>query len=78
MVSFSELATVNLEAYIMITDTIKDIFTDDDELKSFLFTLGCYVGEHITVISILTGNYIVSIKDARYSIDTELAQAIII
>ncbi len=57
---------------------IKDIDTDNEEMKSFLFTLGCYVGEHITIISILADNYIVSIKDARYSIDTSLAKAIII
>ncbi len=57
---------------------IKDIETDDHELKSFLLTLGCYQGEKITVISALGGNYIVNVKDARYSIDEELAQAIIV
>lgn len=57
---------------------IKDIDTNDEELKSFLFTLGCYEGELITVISILSENYIITVKDARYSIDKELAEAIII
>ena len=57
---------------------IKDIATDDDEMKNFLFSLGCYEGEDIRVISILADNYIVSIKDTRYSIDRELAAAIII
>ena len=58
--------------------TIRDILTDDEELNSFLFSLGCYSGEKITVISHLRGGCIVSIKDARYSLDLQLAQAIII
>ena len=57
---------------------IRDILTDDEELNSFLFSLGCYSGEKITVISHLRGGCIVSIKDARYSLDLQLAQAIII
>ena len=57
---------------------IKEIRTDDDELNDFLFTLGCYSGEPITVISHLGGGCVVSIKDGRYNIDTELAEAIII
>ena len=55
---------------------IKDIVTDDDELNSFLFSLGCYSGEPITVISHLKGGCVVSIKDARYNIDNDLAAAI--
>jgi ferrous iron transport protein A len=55
---------------------IKDIVTNDDELDSFLFSLGCYAGEPITVISRKKGGCIVSIKDSRYSIDTQLAEAI--
>lgn len=58
--------------------TIKDIETDDEELDAFLFSLGCYSGEKITVISHLKGGCIVSIKDGRYNIDTQLAEAIII
>ena len=57
---------------------IKDIYTDDEELNAFLFSLGCYSGEAITVISHLKGGCIVSIKDGRYNIDNQLAQAIII
>ncbi len=55
---------------------VKDIITDDEELKSFLFSLGCYSGEPITVVSRLKGGCVVSIKDARYNIDNDLAQAI--
>ena len=57
---------------------IKDIQTDDDELNSFLFSLGCYSGEPITVVSHLRGGYVVSIKDGRYNIDKALAEAILI
>ena len=55
---------------------VKDIMSDDEELKSFLFSLGCYSGEPITVISRLKGGCVVSVKDGRYNIDTDLAQAI--
>ena len=55
---------------------IKDIDTDDEELNSFLFSLGCYSGESITVISHIKGGCIVSIKDGRYNIDNQLAEAI--
>jgi len=57
---------------------IQRIETDDEELNAFLFSLGCYSGEPITVISRLKGSCVVSIKDARYNIDTQLAQAIIV
>lgn len=57
---------------------ISAIETDDEELNSFLFSLGCYSGEKITVISHLKGGCIVSIKDGRYSIDNQLANAILI
>lgn len=57
---------------------IKGINTDDKEIKDFLFTLGCYEGETVTVISKLADNYVITVKDARYSIDKELAEAIII
>lgn len=55
---------------------VKDILTDDEELTSFLFSLGCYSGEPITVVSHLKGGCVVSIKDGRYNIDTDLANAI--
>ena len=56
--------------------TIKNIVTDDEELDAFLFSLGCYAGESITVVSQRRGSFVISIKDARYSIDTSLASAI--
>ena len=55
---------------------IKSINTDDEELETFLFSLGCYSGEPITVISRRRGGCIVAIKDGRYSIDNQLAVAI--
>lgn len=57
---------------------IKQISTNDEELNSFLFSLGCYSGEPITVISHLKGGCVVSIKDGRYNIDNQLAEAIIL
>ncbi len=57
---------------------IKSIETDDEELDAFLFSLGCYSGEPITVVSRRKGTCVVSIKDGRYSIDDQLAEAIII
>ena len=55
---------------------IRKIETDDEELNAFLFSLGCYSGEPITVVSHLKGGCVVSIKDGRYNIDTDLAKAI--
>ncbi len=55
---------------------IKNIKTDDEELDAFLFSLGCYSGEPITVISRKKRNCVVSIKDSRYNIDNFLAEAI--
>ncbi|MBO5160530.1 MAG: ferrous iron transport protein A [Tyzzerella sp.] len=57
---------------------IRDIQTDDEELNDFLFTLGCYSGEPITVVSRLKGGCVVAIKDGRYNIDNQLAEAIIV
>ncbi|MBQ8525419.1 MAG: ferrous iron transport protein A [Clostridia bacterium] len=57
---------------------IKQIETDDEELNAFLFSLGCYSGEAITVVSHLKGGCVVSIKDGRYNIDNQLAEAIIV
>ena len=57
---------------------IKAIETDDDELDAFLFSLGCYSGEPITVIARRKSGCVVSIKDGRYNIDNQLAEAIII
>jgi ferrous iron transport protein A len=70
---------VNLTSAVEGTEyIIKDIKTDDEELNAFLFSLGCYAGEPITVISHLNGGCVVSIKDGRYNIDNELASAILI
>lgn len=57
---------------------IKSIETQDEEMDAFLFSLGCYSGEPITVVSRKRGGCTVSIKDARYNIDKLLAQAIIV
>ena len=57
---------------------IKSIETDDEELDAFLFSLGCYSGEPITVVTLRKGGCTVSIKDGRYNIDNQLAEAITI
>ena len=57
---------------------IRDILTDDEELNAFLFSLGCYSGEPITVIAHRKSGCTVSIKDGRYNIDSQLADAIIV
>lgn len=57
---------------------IQRIDTNDEELDAFLFSLGCYSGEPITVVSHKKSSLVVSIKDARYSIDTQLSNAIIV
>ena len=57
---------------------IQRIETDDEELDAFLFSLGCYSGEPITVVSRRRGSCVVSVKDGRYSIDNQLAEAILI
>ena len=68
------LAEANVgEEYI-----VRDIDADDEELVAFLFSLGCYTGEPITVVSRLKGGCVVSIKDGRYNIDNDLAGVILI
>ena len=57
---------------------IQRIETDDEDLNAFLFSLGCYSGEPITVVSRRRGSCTVSIKDGRYNIDSQLAEAIIV
>lgn len=57
---------------------IRRIETDDDELNSFLFSLGCYSGEPITMVAHKRSSCVISVKDARYSIDAQLANAIIV
>ena len=58
--------------------SVRSIETNDEEMDAFLFSLGCYSGEPITVISRKRGGCIVSIKDARYNMDCHLAKAILI
>ena len=57
---------------------IRTVETDDEELDAFLLSLGCYSGEPITVVSRRRGSCVISIKDGRYSIDAQLAEAIIV
>ena len=66
------------EAKAGIEYKIRDIQTNDEELDAFLFSLGCYSGEPITVISHKRSGCIVSIKDGRYNIDKQLASAILV
>lgn len=58
--------------------TVKDILVQDEELKAFLFSLGCYSGETVTVISHRKAGCVVTIKDARYNIDNNIAETIAI
>ena len=58
--------------------TIQRIETEDEELDAFLFSLGCYSGEPITVVSRRRSGCTVSIKDSRYNIDRQLAEVIYI
>jgi ferrous iron transport protein A len=57
---------------------VSRIDTDDEELDAFLFSLGCYSGEPITVIAHRKHGCVIAVKDGRYNIDTQLAEAIII
>lgn len=66
------------EAQIGKEYSITEIATEDEELDAFLFTLGCYSGEPVTVISRRKGGCVVSIKDGRYNIDNQLASAILL
>lgn len=66
------------QADINVPYIITGVNTADSSMKEFLFTLGCFEGEEITVISVLAENFVVHVKDARYSIDEDLARAILI
>lgn len=57
---------------------VKSLATNDEEMDAFLFSLGCYAGEPITVISHLLSGCVVAIKDGRYTMDRQLAAAIAI
>ncbi|MEE0797431.1 MAG: FeoA family protein [Anaerovoracaceae bacterium] len=64
------------DAVIGRTYTVKEVKTGDEELEKFLFRLGCYSGEPVTVVSRLKSGCVVSIKDGRYNIDDGIAEAI--
>ena len=57
---------------------IRAVDTDDEEMRAFLFSLGCYSGEPITVVTRRRSGCVGSIKDARYNIDMQLAEAILV
>lgn len=61
-----------------MTYIVNAVETVHEDMREFLFTLGCYPGEEVTIISKLANNYIINIKDARYSIDEDLAKAIFV
>ena len=65
-----------IDAQVGVEYIVKDIQTDDEELDAFLFSLGCYSGEPITVISRKKSSCVVSIKDGRYTVDKNLANVI--
>ena len=67
-----------LDAEVGKTYVIKEINTNDDDMNSFLFRLGCYSGEPITVVSKKKKSCVVVIKDGRYSLDQLLSEAVII
>ena len=67
-----------LEAQPGETYTIKELDTEDEDMNAFLFRLGCYTGEQITLISKKKKSCIVVIKDGRYTLDNLLAEAIIV
>ena len=48
------------------------------EVKKHLENLGFVVGGNVTVITTLSGNIIVSVKEARVAISREMAQKIMI
>lgn len=58
--------------------TVLGLATDDEDLDDFLFTLGCYSGEKITLVSIMSENFVISIRDGRYSINEDLAASILV
>lgn len=67
-----------MDAPILKELVVKEIRTNDEELDAFLFSLGCYSGETITIINKQKNGCIVAIKDSRYHIDKKLASAILV
>lgn len=89
IIVFNELVITNLDGSVVkamnLNDAVvgqeyivKAIDTDDEEMDAFLFSLGCYSGEPVTVVSHIKAGCVVSIKDGRYTIDHELARAILV
>lgn len=66
------------QAQLGVQYLVHTICTEDEELNGFLLTLGCYNGQPITVVSQSRGGYVISVKDGRYNIDRDLAEAILI
>ena len=66
------------DATVGVDYTIDSVATGDEELEAFLFSLGCYSGEKITVVTRRRSGCVVSIKDSRYSIDNQLAEAVLL
>lgn len=60
------------------TYTVDSVNTKDESMREFLFSLGCYPGEEVTIVSKLASNFVINIKDSRYSIDEELASTIVV
>ena len=67
-----------LDAVVEKEYRITELQTDDEKMNSFLFSLGCYSGEPITVVSRTNGGCVIAVKDGRYNIDSVLAEAICI
>ena len=65
-------------AQMNVEHKIKNIIKDDEQVAYFLSTLGCFAEQPITIVSVLSDTYVISVKDARYSIDAELAKTIVI
>lgn len=65
-------------AKLNVEHKIKNVIKDDEQVAYFLSTLGCFEEQPITIVSVLSDTYVISVKDARYSIDAELAKTIII
>ncbi len=67
-----------LDAEVGVTYTVSEIDTDDEDLRGFLLRLGCYAGEPIAVVSKKKKGkgMVVAIKDGRYNIDSNIADAI--
>ncbi len=57
---------------------VESVNADDPEMNDFLFTLGCYKGEVFKFVSVLSGAYVILVKNVKYSIDRELAGVLLV